>query len=218
LGGRILDLSPKKWWNPQKESDAPLKIGKQLIVVKDLKQKKYWSKQFDRPILTIPQGLAFGSGNHHTTRMCLQELVRAQPFSSLLDIGTGSGILAIASGTLGCKTIRGIDNDPIAIRVAKENSSLNQIRKIVFNTETIEKVRLKQKYEVVVANLFSELLVLNAKRIKSLVAPSGKIILSGVRSDQIREVKSAFRNLTLLKDRRSGKWCCFVYKNAKAKH
>jgi len=211
-GGRAINLSPLIWWKPQEERASPLRIGKKLFVVVNQKQASALSKRFpDRKIIIIPQGLAFGSGQHATTRMCLQEVMMAMPFDSILDLGTGSGILSIAAAKSGCLKVDAFDYDPTAIRVAKENNILNKL-KIPFKVATLEKVRLRQKYDVVIANLFSELLIQNAKAISSWIQRQGHLIISGIRKNQQKEVKKAFSHLILTKERHANGWCCFVFR------
>jgi ribosomal protein L11 methyltransferase len=213
FGGRLLELSPKVWWKPQQEKTLPLKIGQKLLIVTHAKQAKYWQKKFPlRGVVVIPQGLAFGSGQHATTRMCLQTLSHFAPFNSFFDIGTGTGILSLAAAKLGCSTIDAIDNDPTAIRVAKENSLLNKV-KISFKTSSVSRISTKRHYEIVMANLYSELLIQNAEKISSYLKKGGKLILSGIRCEQKRKVKMAYAHLHLILEKSVLGWCCLIFED-----
>jgi ribosomal protein L11 methyltransferase len=119
--------------------------------------------------------------------------------------------LAIAAAKLGSSHVLGIDNDRIAIRVAKENAALNKVS-VRFRVDLVEKVVIQRKYELVIANLFSELLIRNSKKLTSWMSCDGTLILSGVRLDQVSEVKKAFSQLTLKRERKAGKWCCLVFR------
>jgi ribosomal protein L11 methyltransferase len=167
--------------------------------------------------------MAFGTGEHATTAMCLRHLAdiaslhRASEWS-FLDLGTGSGILAMAARLLGATQVLGTDFDPHAIRTAKENSSNNAIRNIKFLRSDVLRWKPEQTWEVVASNLFSGVLIEAARVIAGAVAPDGHLILSGVLREQETEVLSAFRHekLRVLKVTRKGKWISALLKRPRA--
>ena len=186
-----------------------------------------WLKQFTKrskvkPIrigsrtIVIPAEAAFGTGEHATTAMCLRMLKRAARNRTgdwtMLDAGTGSGILAIAGSCLGAKRIVAIDNDPVASRIARRNALANQARKIKFRTGDVLKLRLAEKFDVIVANLFSEILIAALPLWSRQLRSRGQLILSGVlRSQESGLVKALHRNGFTSHDvRRRGKWIALL--------
>ena len=181
-----------------------------------------WLKRFSRhktkPIkvggrsLIIPAGTAFGTGEHATTSMSLRLLERLthkwNPGWSIVDLGTGSGILALAAKRLGAASVIGIDNDPVAISTAKQNARLNKISGVKFRVADVRRWKSQAKIDIVIANLFSELLIEILPRIK----PARRLILSGVLRRQERDVRRALaRNkIDILDVRRRGKWVAML--------
>ncbi len=171
--------------------------------------------------LTIPAGAAFGTGEHATTAMCLRflgKLTRNWDHGwSILDIGTGSGILALAAKLLGAKNAIGIDNDPIAIRTAKQNAQLNKIHGVEFRVSDIRDwERGKRPFrqdsvaqaDIVTANLFSELLI----KILPALTSARWLILSGILRLQERDLRRtlARSKIDVVEVRRSGKWVAML--------
>jgi len=146
--------------------------------------------------LVIVPGRAFGTGEHATTRMCLA--LMAQAASKLaagwrvLDLGSGSGILALAARQLGAASGEGWDYDPHATRTAKMNAKLNKIRGITFKTGEIAACEATPaSFDVVVANVFSEVLCAEMPRMTQWLAPGGTLIVSGILAHQAKEVRRA---------------------------
>lgn len=158
----------------------------------------------DRQLL-IPAGAAFGTGAHATTAMCLGMLKRTvRAGDVVVDLGTGSGILALAAQLLGAKRVIAIDNDPVAIRVAKENARRNKIDHVQFKVADVRRLKLPQKIDIVVANLFSELLIEILPKLRG----ASQLILSGILRGQEREVRRALKRckIDIVRVRRRGKW------------
>jgi ribosomal protein L11 methyltransferase len=163
--------------------------------------------------LWIPAALAFGTGEHATTAMCLRHLAdiaarhRKTPWS-FLDLGTGSAILAMAAKILGAKEILGTDFDALALRTARENLRNNAMRGIQLERSDVLQWTPGRTWTVVAANLFSGVLIEAAHTIASAVALDGELLLSGVLRDQEEEVLSAFkrRHMQVQKVGRKGKW------------
>jgi ribosomal protein L11 methyltransferase len=158
--------------------------------------------------LAIPAGAAFGTGEHATTSMCLARLKQiVRTGDVVIDLGTGSGILALAARLLGAKRVIAIDSDPTAIRVAKENARLNRIDNVTFRVGDVRHWRFPRKIDIVAANLFSELLVEILPRLKH-----ARLILSGLLREQEREVRRALtRNkIDIVEVQRRGKWVAIL--------
>ncbi len=163
--------------------------------------------------LWIPAALAFGTGEHATTAMCLRHLAdistlhKKAPWS-FLDLGTGSAILAMAARVLGAAEILGTDFDALALKTAKENLRNNGLRGIKLEHSDVLKWTPNRTWDVVAANLFSGVLIEAARIIAAAVAPTGELLLSGVLREQEEEVLAAFvrQRLRVQKVGRKGKW------------
>lgn len=162
--------------------------------------------------LNIPAGTAFGTGEHATTAMSLRmlgKLVRdwRHPWS-IVDLGTGSGILALAAKCLGAKCAIGIDNDPTAISTAKENARLNKIIGVRFQVADVCDWKFPREVEVVTANLFSELLIEVAPKFR----PAHWLILSGILRSQEADLRRALsrHKIDIVEARRHGKWVAIL--------
>ena len=166
-----------------------------------------------RAVLLIPAGMAFGTGDHATTATCLRFLadvsdeLAGQPWE-MLDLGTGSGILALAARLLGARRAEAGDFDPHAVRTAKENARLNAIKGVAVRKLDVREWQPQRTWNVVAANLFSDLLMEVAPKIAAAVAPGGRLVFSGILRAQEAEVIAAFRRAGLRVDGvvRKGKW------------
>ncbi|HJX97790.1 MAG TPA: 50S ribosomal protein L11 methyltransferase [Chthoniobacterales bacterium] len=192
LGGRIEKLS-RDW-------------------LKRLLRQKTKPIRFGNKRLTIPAGAAFGTGEHATTAMSLRLLEKlARDLNRgwfMVDLGTGSGILALAAKVLGAKRAVGIDNDPIATSTAKQNAQLNKIRGVQFRVADVRRWKSTSKIDIVTANLYSELLIEILRNLKA----ARWLILSGFLRIQERDVRRALtRNkLKIIEVRKRGKWVAIL--------
>ena len=223
FGGASSEVRAESWQpSPVTAPGKPLAIGGKLLVTS--REDELHALRQAHPgkhILCIPAAMAFGTGEHATTSMCLRlllDVAHRHPAGNwdLLDLGMGSGILALAATMLGAKTALGVDNDPHAVRTAKGNARLNGITARAARFEQVELPawprRPDRVWPVVTANLFSELLIrLLPGIIAPVVAPGGDLILSGVLGTQAEEVLSAAQanGLKLQTTKRRGRWCAF---------
>jgi ribosomal protein L11 methyltransferase len=195
---KVLAGTPQIWLRQIREDDwaqawkayfKPEKIGK--IVIKP-SWEDYQPAEGDL-IVELDPGMAFGTGNHPTTRLCLellQELV-AGPIN-MLDLGTGSGILAIAGAKLGAQTVTASDIDSVAVRVARANVAANQVAATVNVTEAdLLQGRTGAVYDLVVANIIADIIVKLAPGVPAVLKPGGVFLASGIiaeRSAQVAQV------------------------------
>jgi ribosomal protein L11 methyltransferase len=216
FGGSIRPISRSWLEGTLRTKERPaLRIGKRLVVIREAKPGR---KLNDIPpkVLVIPAGAAFGTGDHTTTAMCLrllEEVSRLLPAGwRMLDAGTGSAILALAGRSLGAGKVVAIDNDPKAISTGKQNARLNRIRGVRFAVSDAVTQTFPDKFDVITANLFSELLIQALPRWKSSLKPEGKMILSGVLRSQEKVLLRALRTAAFspLKIRRRGKWIALL--------
>lgn len=202
-------LIPGKDWNESwKKGFKPIDVGDNLTIVPS------WIKpDTDRIALIIDPGMAFGTGHHETTKRCLmliESLARANKGKSFLDIGTGTGILAICAARLGFGQVTGMDTDQLAVDAATYNASLNGFE-IVINKGGISEV--EGPFDVIAANLISETLVLISGDIASRLNHDGTAILSGMIKGQEDDVTKATEDAGLiLKEKiEDGKWVTLIF-------
>ncbi|MBI2358341.1 MAG: 50S ribosomal protein L11 methyltransferase [Deltaproteobacteria bacterium] len=186
-------LQERDWHNSWRRFFQPQKVGKSLWI------SPPWvtpPELTQRHVIAIEPGMAFGTGSHPTTRTCLEfleeVLVSLKPVNpSVLDVGTGSGILAIAVAKLGARRVLAVDNDPIALEVARANIRLNRAQQNV-KLSHVALSRLRGSFEVVVANLTAETIVGLAQALREKASRHGYLILSGILKPKAREVSRRF--------------------------
>ncbi len=210
------------WAHTWKEHFKPFRVGERLVI------KPTWEEHEQRAgdlILEIDPGMAFGTGSHETTKLCLEAIERicrrSGEFAALeyptpltcLDVGTGSGILGIGAIKLGISSVVGVDIDHEAVKVAAENAGLNGVSyEMSVSTTPLE--RVAGTFQVVVANILAEDLVRMASQLVERVATGGFLILSGILVVKEPLVVSgfAFFDLLPLPPAREGEWSCLVYR------
>ena len=189
----------------------PLRIARDLAVI-DAHGSWPTAQPKPRLLLRIAGAMAFGTGEHATTSACLRflraEAARLQPGWTALDIGTGSGILAIAAEKLGAARVDAFDYDARAVQAAQANLRRNRCRRIKLAGKNLLRWRPRRQYPLVAANVFSEILRQAAAQISDAVHPGGCLILSGILRPQERETFTAFqaRGFNLEHASRRGKW------------
>ena len=214
FGGRVDRLS--SGWQARyfsAQPAKPLRVGHRLIVVAAAEAAS--NVDSSARVLVIPASAAFGTGEHATTAMSLRMLERVSrrhaPGWRLLDVGTGSGILALAGRCFGAGEVIAIDNDPLAISVARENARANKLRGVTFIAGDAA-AAVAGKFDVIAANLYSELLVSLMPKWRPRLTPNGRLILSGVLRRQERELSDALtaNGFATVEVRRRGKWIALL--------
>lgn len=154
----------------------------------------------DELVIEIDPGRAFGTGTHPTTSLCIKLMEEnIKPENSVIDVGTGSGILMVAAEKLGAKEILGTDIDPMAVEVAKENLILNNVNMTktkVYAGDLVSVVK-EEKFDVVVANILADVLLILLNDISRVVKKNGLIIFSGIIEDKLEELKKAINDVGL---------------------
>jgi ribosomal protein L11 methyltransferase len=190
----------------------PLRIGSRLVILRTPEKETTRSQANHAHRVVIPAEAAFGTGAHATTAMCLRLLEQitrqSRPGWTMLDAGTGSGILAIAGSCFGAGRVLAFDSDPLACATAKRNARVNGVRNIEFSTGDILKQKLAGKFDVITANLFSEILITALPNWSRHLASGGHLILSGILRSQETMVVRALQQhgLSASEIRRRGKW------------
>ncbi len=202
-------LLPEQDWNEDwKKSITPIKAGKAITII-----PPWETADAGRIIIMIDSGMAFGTGHHETTRACLAHMEKISGGlvgKSLLDIGTGTGILAIGASKMGFSHIVAVDTDPLAVDAARENITLNGLKNIEVKEGSISVV--KGKFDVIIANLISSTLIEIALEVASHLNAGGVVILSGMLAGEEDMVADAYRKTGLdLKEKSfDDKWVTLI--------
>lgn len=165
-------------------------------------------------VLWLDPGLAFGTGNHETTRLCVERLVELArergPVGRVIDAGCGSGILALSAAKLGYRGVSGFDNDPEAVRVSEENAALNGLAPDVrFFVGDLVSGFAGGPSDVVLANILANVLIQYRRELTAAVAPGGTLILSGILAAECEQVREAYRAVVpdwIQDSRTMGEW------------
>ena len=206
------DVHDEDWSEVWKRFYKPFRAGERLVVKPTW--ESYATQEGDL-VIEMDPGMAFGSGTHETTGMCLallEEAVKAG--DRVIDVGTGSGILAIGAGLLGARDVLAIDIDPDAVRVAEENIRHNHMESVVRAVQGNLLDSQDAVCEVCVANIIADVIIGFAEPLKGHIVPGGSFICSGIireRADEVREalLKAGY---TILKSEKRGEWAAFLAK------
>jgi ribosomal protein L11 methyltransferase len=204
-------------WLQASAPRQPINIRGRLDIITDPREQRA-----GRPALIIPAGMAFGTGEHATTVSCLRLLAdfaaqRTAPWAAL-DLGCGSGILALAAKQFGARRVLASDFDPACVRIARENARTNALRITVQKLDVLA-WEPEQTWELITANLYSTILIGIAPKLARALASDGTLIFSGVLRTQEREVAAAFRQagLRMGPSKRQGKWVAGIAKRARTR-
>ncbi len=214
----LKNIREEDWANNWKQYFKPFCVGEKLLI------KPTWENVDNsdgRTVLNIDPGSSFGTGQHHTTKLCLERLESiVESGDKVLDLGAGSGILSIGALLLGAESAVGIDIDENSVRIAKENSAQNGVE-TRFNAmcgNIIEDKNLREKigknYDIVVANIVADVIILMSPLFKSFMHENSTLIVSGIIHRQKDEVKEALikNGFKILTSQESNDWSCIVCK------
>ncbi|MCX6151721.1 MAG: 50S ribosomal protein L11 methyltransferase [Ignavibacteriales bacterium] len=207
------ELENKNWNEEWEKSLNVIEINDRIVIKPTF--RKYIPKE-NQIVLTIDPKMSFGTGEHQTTKLVLQTLEKyIQPGVTVLDVGTGTGILAIASVKLGAKNALAIDNDEWCYENAIENCELNSVSdKVEFRLAEIDKV-VDKKFDLILANIQKNVLLDIAPEIKKCNNTSGLVILSGLLTTDEQEIISCYEKLSFRKIEtiQMDEWIAIVFKN-----
>ena len=196
------------WQNNWRKYFQPIPVGERLLI------NPSWYTDTDpegRAVLNIDPGLAFGTGKHETTRLCMEALERhIRGGEQVLDVGCGSGILGIAAVLLGAGSALGVDIDATAVRTANENAAVNRVadRFSAVEGDLVDKIR--GKYDLVVANIVADAIIALSASIRSYLKPGGVYIVSGIIDTRAEDVRAAVRgSYEIVGEHTLGGWYCF---------
>lgn len=211
-------VKDEDWENNWKEFYKPLPVGDKLLIVPQWEEAP---PADGRSVLRLDPGLIFGTGSHPTTKMCLRQLETLDlNGKELLDLGCGSGILAIAGLVLGADSATGCDIDPKAPDIAMENAALNGITSDRFNVRACDvlsdrytqKLYESKKFDVILANIVADVIISLAPLVKGWLKDNGCFICSGIIDGRQNEVEQTLieNGLTVLGSYMDEDWHCFM--------
>ncbi|ERI90245.1 ribosomal protein L11 methyltransferase [Clostridiales bacterium oral taxon 876 str. F0540] len=207
----IKEVFEEDWANNWKKYYKPTKIG-QKIVIKPIWEE--YSAKEDEIIVEMDPGMAFGTGTHETTKMCIEALEKyVSKDTTVFDIGTGSGILAITAAKLGAKKVVGVDLDPVAVDSAAGNVKFNNLTSIEILHGNLMEV-VSGKAEVVVANIIADVIIFLASDVKKFIEKEGYFICSGIIRERKDDVVNKLKDegFDIKEVNTLGEWVCIVAK------
>ena len=207
LTGSTHSIDEEDWAESWKKSYKPFRLGRHIVI------RPGWEKFDPEPddrIIEIDPGMAFGTGTHETTGMCVELIEEyVKPGMKVIDIGTGTGILAIAAAHMGAKEVLATDLDPMAVKVAAENVAKNGFSGVIATRcgDLLEAV--DETGDIVIANIIADVIKMLAAPVRAHIAPGGRFICSGIareRQDEVIEAlnSAGYRDLDV---REKGEWC-----------
>ena len=204
-------MHEEDWANTWKQYYKPTKVGEKIVV------KPIWEEYEAKDgelVVDLDPGMAFGTGTHETTRMCIQSLEKyVKEDSTVFDVGCGSGILAIAAAKLGAKLAVGVDLDPVAVESSIENVGYNKLKNIEILHGNLVEV-IDGKADIVVSNILAEIICILTDDFKRVLKDGGVFITSGIIHDRVDMVceKLEATGFEVMEKNRDGEWNCIVAK------
>ncbi|HEX5732302.1 MAG TPA: 50S ribosomal protein L11 methyltransferase [Blastocatellia bacterium] len=210
FGLSVTEILDQDWMQKWKEGFEPVNVGSRLVIAPSWKLPEI---NDERVVVEIDPGMAFGTGTHETTRMCLEAIEELWKGGHMLDVGTGTGILAIAAARLAPGSqVTAIDIDPQAVAVARENAEINRASALMEITEGVPRDFTGRNFDMVVANLTAEVIIDLMDDLAGCLKESGTLILSGILIELQADVERSIARsrLTIMKRRVMGEWCSLV--------
>ncbi len=199
------------WANNWKQYYKPTKVGEHIVV------KPTWEDYEEKPgevVVELDPGMAFGTGTHETTRMCIKALEKkVKKDTTVFDIGTGSGILSIAAAKLGAKHVVGVDLDPVAVESAKKNLEFNKVNNMEILYGDLMEV-VEGKANIVVANILADIIMFLSEGVRAFIEDEGYFIASGILNTQRDKVADKLKALDFIIEEvmEDGEWICIIAK------
>ena len=209
------DVAEQDWTESWKAAFRPFRLGAHMVV------KPSWESVALEPgdhVIEIDPGMAFGTGTHETTGMCVKLVEKyVKPGDRVIDIGTGTGILAIAAAHMGARPVLATDLDAVAVRVAAENVRINGFEGVIdLRCGNLLDV-VHESGDVVIANIISDVIVMLAAPVRERIVDGGLFICSGVSTERREDVRKALKDADyeILDDLNEGEWCAMAARKGK---
>jgi ribosomal protein L11 methyltransferase len=189
----ISEVNEEEWATAWKKYYHPVKISEKFTIVPTW--EIYEPVNSDELIIELDPGMAFGTGTHPTTVLCIQALERTvQKDDTVIDVGTGSGVLSIAAGLLGAKQIQALDLDQVAVDSARINCKLNKVQNVVTVSQNNLLDGIEGPVDLIVSNILAEIIVRFVDKAYEVLKENGTFITSGIIQNKKQEVKEALQN------------------------
>lgn len=203
------DCAQDDWINNWKKYFKPIPVGEKLLI------RPVWEDEFDdmgRTVLNLEPGIAFGTGTHETTHLCLELIEKYMAAgSTFLDMGCGSGILSIAALLLGAETAVGVDIDSLAVKTAEENAKMNGVAERFTGIYGNLTEKVTGTFDVVAANIVADVVIELSKNAASFMKADSVYIISGIIDTRESDVLEAIKNdFTIIERREENGWVAFV--------
>lgn len=208
----LASVDEQDWANSWKKYYKPTKVSESVVIKPSWEE--YEAKD-EELIIELDPGMAFGTGTHETTRMCIMKIEKyVNSEDRVFDIGCGSGILSIAAAKLGAKDVTAVDLDIVAVKASKENIERNDVQDRVKALHGNLTEVLHEKADMVVANIIADIIAILAKDVRDFLKDDGIFISSGIILDKVDFVKDALEknNFDIIEIERMGEWACIVAK------
>lgn len=209
----LIGVNEEDWADSWKQYYKPLRIGSRVVVVP---QWEHYEAAQDDIIVRMDPGMAFGTGTHETTRLVMELLEKyTAPGATVLDVGCGSGILAICAAKLGAGQCRAYDIDPTAVKVARDNICVNGVSELVScdQSDLLASVeRIDGGYDIVCANIVADIIIRMAPQVADFMKPGGVLLASGIITPRAEDVISALEagGLHVIERREDNDWCALA--------
>jgi ribosomal protein L11 methyltransferase len=218
---KLRTLNDEDWANNWKKYFKPFVIADKIIIKPSW--EVYTESLENKIVLEIDPGMSFGTGQHHTTRLCIEQIIKyLEPEMKVLDMGCGSGILSIASLLLGAKSLVGVDIDENAVRIAKENAELNHIYEDRFtlyagdvtNDKELQDKIAYGKYDIIEVNIIADIIIGMSHSFPKFLKKGGLVIASGIIKKYLPNIIENFEGMgfEILEINESEDWVCVTAK------
>lgn len=207
----VSEVNEEDWATAWKKYYHPVKITEKITIVPTWEQ--YKAANEDELIIELDPGMAFGTGTHPTTVMCIQALEKiVRSGDTVIDVGTGSGVLSIAAAKLGAQRVFAYDLDEVATTAAQQNIKLNNVQHLVTIMQNNLLENVQETAQVVVANILAEVVIRLADQATVHVEPDGYFITSGIIQQKKQEVKTALENagFVVVEEIMMEEWITFI--------
>ena len=203
-------IQDSDWENSWKDYFDILNIGEKFVIVPTWRE---YENEEDKYVINIDPGMAFGTGGHETTSLCIKNLEKyVKPHDNVIDVGCGSGILSIAASYLTDGSLKAVDLDKLAVDVSRENFALNNLENRIEVEEASLLTKETKKYDVIVANILAHIIELMLEDAYKLLEDGGYFITSGIIKDKKDELleKMLKQGFKLVKETSDNEWYSFV--------
>jgi len=211
------NVKEEDWANNWKQYFKPMKVGEKLLLCPTWEAENLGEEVADRIKLLIDPGMAFGSGQHETTKLCMELIEKyITPDTNMLDVGTGSGILGIAGLLLGAGAVTGVDIDALSVKVAKENAEINGVGdKFIVKCGNLAD-DISGKFNMISANIVADIILMLMPDAKKLLSDDGIFIMSGIIDMRYEDVEKglAENNFEIIEVKRERGWCAITAKHS----